>query len=149
MNALFQIRPYHPRDLDAAASAVNRAIYMAYASFGYPYPASVTSQRLLASLEQGEQFWVPESNGAVVGLLSLKPNYIEKLFIAPEWQGHGIGSALIRKAKSLYHRRIDLDCFQENRDACRLYEAHGFCPYAWVTHDEPAIPQVFYRWEGA
>lgn len=149
MNALFQIRPYYPRDLDAAASAVNRAIYMAYAYFGYPHPASVTRQRLLASLEEGEQFWVPEVNGAVVGLLSLQPNYIQKLFIAPEWQGHGIGSALIRKAKRLHSDYIELDCFQENRDACRLYERHGFRPTAWVTHDEPAIPQVFYRWEGA
>jgi GNAT superfamily N-acetyltransferase len=149
MGALFQIRPFHPRDLDAAASAVNRAIYAAYAFFGYPYPASVTRQRLSASLDDGEQFWVPEANGVVVGLLSLKPNYIEKLFIAPEWQGHGIGSALIRKAKSLYRHRIELDCFQENRLACGLYEAHGFRPYGWVTHDEPAIPQVLYRWEGA
>jgi GNAT superfamily N-acetyltransferase len=148
MNALFQIRPFHQRDLDAAASAVNRAIYAAYAFFGYLYPADVTRQRLLASLNRGEEFWVPEANGAVIGLLSLTPHYIQKLFIAPEWQGQGIGSALIRKTKSLYRDYVELDCFQENRSACLLYERHGFRPYAWVTHDEPAVPHVLYRWEG-
>lgn len=145
---LFQIRPFHMRDLDQAASAVNRAIYSAYAFFGYPFPVSVTRGRLLDSLASGEKFWVPEANGAVVGILSLTSHYVEKLFIAPEWQGKGLGATLLGHAKTLYPAYLELDCFQENHAACRFYERHGFKARRYKPHDLPAIPQVIYRWQG-
>lgn len=50
---LFRIRPYEPRDLDAAAEAANAACRQAYAYFGYNHPVSVSRQRLLETVAEG------------------------------------------------------------------------------------------------
>lgn len=52
-------------------------------------------------------------------------NWIDQLYILPKATGHGVGSLLIDKAKSL-GRTIRLHTFQENLNARRFYERHGF-----------------------
>ena len=96
---LFQIRRFHRRDLDAAACAANAACRQAYAIFGYDHPVARTRSRLMEALAEGQDFWIPEVSGVIAGVLTLRPNFIDKLFLAPQWQGLGIGSALIAKAK--------------------------------------------------
>jgi hypothetical protein len=88
---LLEIRPYRPSDLDAAAEAANAACRQAYAYFGYNHPVPVTRTRLSEALAEGQTCFVPEVNGVVVGILTMKPVFIDKLFIAPHWQGFGIG----------------------------------------------------------
>ena len=53
----------------------------------------------MEALAEGQDFWIPEVSGVIAGVLTLRPNFIDKLFLAPQWQGLGIGSALIAKAK--------------------------------------------------
>jgi putative acetyltransferase len=145
---LFQIRPYEPRDLDLLASAANRAIYISYAFFGYANPIAVTRSRLVDALQAGSELWVPETDGAAIGVLGLFPNFIDKLFIAPEWQGAGVGSALVAWAKSIYPCYLELRCAQENHVACRFYERHGFRAKTHRMADRPVIPEIVFRWEG-
>jgi len=146
---LFRIRPYEPRDLDAAAEAANAACRQAYAYFGYNHPVSVSRQRLLETVAEGQRCFVPEISGVVAGIFTLKPAFIDKLFIAPQWQGAGMGSACLDLAKALYPQGIELHCAQQNYGARRLYERHGFIA---VTHEifEPiGIGDVIYRWPGS
>src|SRR6478672_4903188 len=96
---LFRIRSYEPRDLDAAAHAANAACRQAYAYFGYNHPVALTRTRLAEALDEGQSCFVPEVDGVVIGILTLKPSYLDKLFIAPEWQGFGFGSACLNFAK--------------------------------------------------
>ena len=107
---LFQIRRFHPRDIDAAAQAANAACWQAYAIIGYDLPVARTRSRLELALAEGQDFWIPEIDGVVAGILTLKPHFIDKLSLAPRWQGLGIGSALIDKAKSLFHDHLELHC---------------------------------------
>ena len=146
---LFRIRPFEPRDLDAAAAAANAACRQAYAFFGYNHPVSMSRQRLADSLTEGQVFFVPEMNGVVVGILTLKPAFIDRLFIAPTWQGLGIGSACLDFAKSLYPAGLDLNCAQQNLGACRLYERHGFVPLTHRTFQPIGIGDIIYRWTGS
>jgi GNAT superfamily N-acetyltransferase len=145
---LFQIRPYEPRELDLVASAANRAIYISYAFFGYAHPIAVTRSRLVEALEEGSELWVPEIDGAAIGVLGLFPNFIDKLFVAPEWQFAGIGTALIAFAKSIYPTHLELRCAQENHAACRFYEKHGFRAKTHRMAARPVIPEIVFRWEG-
>jgi ribosomal protein S18 acetylase RimI-like enzyme len=146
---LFRIRPYEPRDLDAAAEAANAACHQAYAYFGYNHPVSATRTRLGQSLADGQRFFVPEIDGVVVGILTLKPSYIDRLFISPRWQGLGIGTACLDFAKSLYPSGIELHCAQQNLGACRLYERHGFVAVNHLVFEPIGVGDIVYRWPGA
>ena len=145
---LFTIRPYHPRDLQLAAEAANAACRKAYAFFGYDSPVSMTIERIGEAIDEGQSLWVPEVGGVVVGILSLHPHFIDKLFLAPDWHGYGIGSALIAHAKTLYPDWLELHCAQENRPACRLYERLGFIAVEHRIYKPIGIGDIVYRWQG-
>jgi GNAT superfamily N-acetyltransferase len=146
---LFRIRPYETRDLDAAAQAANAACRQAYAYFGYNHPVTATRTRLIEALAEGRIGFVPDADGMVIGILTLKPSFIDRLFIAPEWQGFGAGSACLDFAKSLFPSGIELHCAQQNFAACRLYERHGFVPVIHLMHEPLGIGDVLYRWPGS
>jgi GNAT superfamily N-acetyltransferase len=146
MDHLFHIRRFHRRDLDAAAEAANAACRQSYAFFGYDYPVSVTRSRLEEALAEGQDFWIPEINGVVAGVLTLKPHFIDKLFLAPQWLGLGIGSALIAKAKAQFPNFIELHCAQQNYPACRFYEQHGFIAREHRVHVPISVGDIIYRW---
>ncbi|HTN97973.1 MAG TPA: GNAT family N-acetyltransferase [Nordella sp.] len=145
---LFHIRPYEPRDLDAASAAANAACRQAYAFFGYNHPVSVSRQRLLETLAEGQRCFVPEISGVVAGIFTLKPAFIDKLFIAPHWQGFGMGTACLDLAKELYPHGIELHCAQQNYGARRLYERHGFIAVTHLIFEPIGIGDVIYRWPG-
>ena len=146
---LFRIRPYEPLDLDLAAEAANAACRQAYAYFGYNHPVSVTRFRLAEALAEGQRCFVPEVGGVVIGILTLKPAFIDRLFITPDWQGFGFGSACIDLAKTLYPSGIELHCAQQNFAACRLYERHGFVAVTHLIFEPLGIGDVVYRWPGS
>lgn len=148
MPHLFQIRRFHPRDLDAAARAANAACWQAYAIFGYDYPVAVTRSRLEQALDDGQDFWIPEVDGVVAGVFTLSPHFIDKLFLAPQWQGLGIGSACIAKAKSLFPDFLELHCAQQNYSACLFYERHGFVAHEHRIDAPMGVGDIVYRWQG-
>jgi len=145
---LFRIRPLEPRDLDAAAEAANAACRQAYAFFGYNHPVSTSRQRLGEAVSEGQRCFVLEVSGVVAGILTLKPAFIEKLFIAPHWQGLGMGSACLAFTKALYPHGIELHCAQQNFGACRLYERNGFIAVTHEIYQPIGIGDVIYRWPG-
>lgn len=68
---------------------------------------------------------------ATVDFLTGAPNcHISDLAVAPEWDGHGIGSRLLafaeRWAKEHGCRYITLGVFPANARARALYERHGY-----------------------
>lgn len=146
--ALIEIRRYAPRDLDDAARAANAACWQAYAYFGYAHPVATTRQRLLDALEEGQDFWVAEVAGAVAGIMTLQPNFVDKLFIDPHRQGLGLGTRLMAQAKLLYPNHLELHCAQQNYPACRFYEREQFYPAACRLEDTLGIPEIVYRWIG-
>lgn len=65
------------------------------------------------------------ASGKVVGFMSVEEIWIEALYIDPDFQGEGIGSALVEKAKSL-GSFWKLWCFQKNTAGLEFYKKHGF-----------------------
>ena len=51
---------------------------------------------------------------------------ITQLYMHPDAVGHGVGTLMIKKAKSILGSPIQLYTFQENDGAIRFYERHGF-----------------------
>jgi GNAT superfamily N-acetyltransferase len=94
------------------------------------------------------QVWVALDEGTVVGLLALAESTIEQLFVDPEWQGRGVGSALIERAKALAPGGLGLFTHQRNVRARGFYERRGFRAVSFGTSPPPeSEPDVRYEWE--
>ncbi|MEG2359653.1 N-acetyltransferase [Acinetobacter sp.] len=71
--------------------------------------------------------YVIEENNAITGFASLlqPDSFLAALFIAPEQQGHGCGSALINFLKQQC-RELHLSVYAENSASVGFYQKHGF-----------------------
>jgi GNAT superfamily N-acetyltransferase len=75
---------------------------------------------------------------------------LRDLYVRPDWQGRGIGRALLDKAKALNSRRLTLWTFERNANARAFYEAMGFCVIGRTDgRNDENEPDVRYAWRGA
>lgn len=93
----------------------------------------------------GEEIWVAELAGTVVGFVSMwvPDNFIHNLFVHPDWHRLGIGSELLKKAETRLQYPMELKVKLENLKACKFYQKHG-----WLEVDisqNPKEPFFTYR----
>ena len=71
--------------------------------------------------------WVAiDDDDAIVGFALSREGWLNHLYIAPDAQGIGIGSALLAEAVASIGPGIRLWAFQRNRPALSFYANHGF-----------------------
>lgn len=93
-------------------------------------------------------WWAARQRGRVVGYMLIDGEHLDHLYIHPEAQGCGVGSALLHKARSLSPRRVALVTFQRNASARAFYEKHGFRALRFTGgENEEGEPDVHYLWE--
>jgi GNAT superfamily N-acetyltransferase len=91
--------------------------------------------------------WVADDHHEPVALMVLDDEWIDQLYVDPASTGGGIGGALVDHAKARRPDGLKLWTFQDNRDARRFYERHGFVSVATTTADnEERAPDVCYEW---
>lgn len=66
-----------------------------------------------------------EANGQITGFYCLYDNTLAAIFVSPDWQGKGIGSALLDDAKNR-RESLRLTVYRENSPSVKFYEMHGF-----------------------
>lgn len=95
-----------------------------------------------------EEVWVARVNELVVGFIALDGNQVDHLYIAPAYQGRGIGDRLLGKGKELRPDGLKLWTFQRNARARRFYEARGFVASEFTdgSDNEEHEPDVRYIW---
>ena len=87
---------------------------------------------------------------AVIGFIAFREGWIDQLYVLPQWQGHGVGQALVQVAKTAWPR-LQLWTFQRNALARRFYEKQGFVVVMESdgSRNEEHEPDVLYRWDAA
>jgi GNAT superfamily N-acetyltransferase len=92
--------------------------------------------------------WVAEAHGAVVGLMALHDDWVEQLYLRPDWRGRGLGQRFIALAKERSPGGLQLWCFQVNEPARRFYESHGFVAAEMTdgARNEEHEPDIRYEW---
>ncbi|RUM23602.1 GNAT family N-acetyltransferase [Rhizobium vallis] len=108
--------------------------------------------------EEEEQYWrmhlLPNCTilGAaigirLVGVIAYGDDWIEQLYVLPDFQGMGIGSLLLDSAKDEMDE-IRLWTFQRNIGARAFYERHGFTAEEETDglDNEEKEPDVLYHW---
>jgi ribosomal protein S18 acetylase RimI-like enzyme len=94
---------------------------------------------------------VAESGGLVVGYAALGPGELEQLYVRPGHQGRGVGSLLLKHAKTLEPQGLELWVFQRNTRARAFYEAHDFQAVSFTdgSRNEEREPDARYAWKPA
>jgi len=94
--------------------------------------------------------WVVEADGRIVALMVLHDDWIDQLYVDPDWAGRGLGSELLAVAKTLRPSGLQLWAFESNARARRFYERHGFVAVERTDGDnEEGAPDVRYQWTTA
>ena len=95
------------------------------------------------------EVWVAEMDSGIVGIMVLRDEWIDQLYVLPEAQRRGVGARLLGQAKR-GRSRIRLYTFEANEPARDFYEKHGFKAIAFGdgTGNEEGAPDVLYEWRG-
>jgi len=99
---------------------------------------------------ENNDIWVADVDGRVVGFLALAGDFVDQLFIHPDFQQHGIGRGLLEHAKHLSPMHLWLYTFRMNAGGCTFYEKNGFIPVRFGVSPAPeSEPDVEYHWRPA
>ncbi len=84
----------------------------------------------------------------IVGAVTIdrKINYLDQLFVAPEYSGQGVAESLIDWAKILSPQEVRLLVNEDNLRAIRFYEKHDFVRMCRIIRSEDNTPLLLMRW---
>ena len=95
-----------------------------------------------------DEVWVADDDGHIVGFAALTADMLSHLYVHPDAQGRGVGSALMDRAEERRPDGFTFWVFQENAPARRFYEARG-CRVLELTDgsgNEEKTPDALYEW---
>jgi GNAT superfamily N-acetyltransferase len=98
---------------------------------------------------KGWSLYVADDNGALAAMLALHlpDRYLDQLFVAPEYQGSGLGRQLLAFTRQQLPDEIWLRCVRENEKAWRWYEREGFVFEKEQTEPKTGFVMKYYRWK--
>jgi ribosomal protein S18 acetylase RimI-like enzyme len=99
-------------------------------------------------MPQHEEVWVAEDEGRVIGYFALSDDLLYHLYVYPELQGQGAGSALFDLVKELRPDGFRLSVFQRNTQAREFYEHRGMRVVELTdgSGNEEREPDALYEW---
>lgn len=135
----YTIRPTEPRDA-AGLAALRRMPGVLENTLGYPSCRTADSESFIAALGPNDHHFVAVlADGTVIGSIGLHVEAHPRmrhvgsvgLFVHKDYQGKGVGTALLQTVLDLADRwlmlvRVELTVFSDNQRAIRLYEKLGF-----------------------
>jgi putative acetyltransferase len=101
------------------------------------------------SVLREQEVLVAETDDAPRGFVAMAHgNFVEHLYVHPDHQRRGIGSALLERAKERMPDGFRLWTFQQNATARRFYERHGLRVVELTdgAANEERTPDVLYEW---
>jgi GNAT superfamily N-acetyltransferase len=143
------LRRATPGDAEALALAMRRTVRESLAFL----PELHTPEEDLAFFSgvvlPRSEVWIADVDDALAGFIALRPGWIDHLYVTPEAQGRGVGSALLAIALEPGRARR-LWTFQKNARARGFYEARGFVVETLTdgSGNEEKEPDALYVWRG-
>lgn len=145
------LRPALPHDAEAIADVHLRARAAAPMPAGVHPDAEVrTWLASRVSGSSGDEVWVAETEGRVVGYARFTRTWLDDLYVDPGHAGQGIGSALLDLVKARHPDGFGLWVFVSNVPALAFYAARGLVERERTdgSGNEEHAPDVRMEWSG-
>ncbi len=118
------------------------AVWSAASAVGHPFLSDdfLAKERLAIARVHlpSAETWVWESEGRIVGFISLLESEVGAVFVDPESHGVGIGRALVEYARGL-RGDLEVEVFEQNVSARAFYARCGFFLKGRSIHDETGL----------
>jgi len=145
----FIIRDYRPEDFDAVTILWRVArekslpeFQRAKGHFFYEDRDYFRDHMLLEN-----QVFVVESAEVPVAFMAMRAEFIDHLYVHPDFQNRGIGKMLLDYARQLSPGHVWLYTLQINMNARAFYEKNGFTAEKFGVSPPPeSEPDVEYHW---
>jgi len=150
LSGTVRIRPLQENDIPHVVSLWYRTWHATFPALCHPDPISTWEQHFRDDLIRRGTIWVAEEeDGHIVGFLvvMVQDNYLDQLFVDPTSHSQGIGTVLLHKATELCPQGLSLHTLQQNVQARRFYERHGFVAGPHGVNPINGQPNVEYRWQ--
>ena len=101
-------------------------------------------------LAAGEELWVAEAAGEVVGYCHVVGDWLDAIYVLPGRAGQGIGTAMLDLVKGLRPDGFALWVFVANEPARRFYRRHGLVELERTdgSGNEERTPDLRMAWPG-
>ena len=105
--------------------------------------------RVLREVANGWSLFVADDGGRIAAMLALHlpDRYLDQLFVAPDYQGKGLGRRLLAFTHEHLPDEIWLRCVRENEKAWRWYEREGFVFEKEALEPMNGFTMKYYRWK--
>jgi GNAT superfamily N-acetyltransferase len=143
------IRPARAEEYDEVA----RVWMSSWASTGIEAASEPLLEKLRARVRtdvaNGWSLYVADDSGTLAAMLALHlpSNYLDQLFVAPEYQGKSLGRMLLAFTREHLPDEIWLRCVRENEKAWRWYEREGFVFEKETVEPMTGFTMKYYRWK--
>jgi ribosomal protein S18 acetylase RimI-like enzyme len=141
----YVLRELQADDLDAISRVHWRACRIAYRFMGWSYSEDEVRRWYAGKLDQWDWGRVACAGEAVIGFAAATGAHLDQLFVDPDHQRAGIGSALLQALLERGLRPVTLSVFAQNAPARAFYERFGFRQAdAWWNEQDQAL-ELLYR----
>jgi putative acetyltransferase len=141
-------RPLIVEDLAGISAVHRRACLIAYAFMNWAYSEAEVRAWYAGKFPEWDWGEVAEDATHVVGFIATTGTHIDQLFVDPDFQKCGIGTALLTSALRGIPAAT-LNVFEQNVSARRFYERHGFREIDRVFNAAEKAIELTYRRERA
>jgi ribosomal protein S18 acetylase RimI-like enzyme len=94
-----------------------------------------------------DQVWVAEERGSVAGFMAIREDFIDHLYVHPDFWRQGLGSQFLAFARGLSPAHLWLYALQINLHARAFYEKNGFrAEKLGISPPPESEPDVEYHW---
>jgi ribosomal protein S18 acetylase RimI-like enzyme len=142
------IRLARPDDADAIAETFNASFETLLTFLPDLHTRDERRHFINDLVPLNHELWIAEDDGRVVGLAAIGETTLGHIYVHPDVQDRGLGTALLDKTKEQRPDGFSLWTFPANERACRFYERHGLRPieYGDGSGNEEGLPDVRYEW---
>lgn len=138
------IRPYTPDDVEEVLRVFRASCYPSHAFLPAGFNERAGEEMRKGGLVRGDVRVVDEEG--IRAFIVLVRDYVEALFVDPEYQSCGYGKALLDDAKAP-RALLRLGVFAENARAIGFYQREGFYAEKVGTHAPTKASYVWLKWE--
>jgi len=149
-NEQLQVRRVSPSEVPRASEMYVRSLVTLLSSILRPEQIRVEDDyrnHFVTKIAKDTEVWVAMRDERLIGILAMKDEWIDQLYVDPAAQRQGVGSAMVAQAKLLCSDGLRVVTLQRNSGACRFYESHGFVAYKTGVSPPPENElDVWFRW---